>query len=75
VLLSNISEFSNPAKINQIALFGDPLPSPTVTERKLRRIVPLPEAEQRRRIEDMVKIPLRTTIDEETTTMSEHRRR
>ena len=73
--LSNISEFSNPAKINQIASLGDPLPSSIVMERKLRRIVPLPEAEQRWRIEDMVKIPLKTTIDEETTTMSEHRRR
>ena len=75
MLISNISEFSNPAKTNQIASPGDPLPSPIVTERKLRLIVPLLEAEQRWRIEDMVKIPLKTTIDEETKTMSEHRRR
>ena len=64
-----------PEVLEKIADLGDPLTSPIVTERKLRPVVLLPKAEQRRRIEDMVKIPLKTTIDEETTTMSEHRRR
>jgi|ADurb_Oil_03_Slu_FD_contig_71_1034207_length_845_multi_1_in_0_out_0_2 transcriptional regulator with XRE-family HTH domain len=60
-----------PEGLEKITGLGDPLTSPLVTERKLRRIVPLPEAEQRRRIADMVRIPLKTTIDEDTTTMSE----
>ena len=64
-----------PDVLEKIAALGDPLTSPIVTERKPRPVVLLPKAEQRRRIEDMVKIPLKTTIDEETTTMSEHRRR
>jgi transcriptional regulator with XRE-family HTH domain len=60
--------------IDRIASLGDPLSSQIVTERKLRPLVPLPEAEQNRRTEDMVKIPLKMTIGEETT-ISEHRRR
>lgn len=63
-----------PEVLEKVAGLGNPLTSPIVTERRLRPLIPLPEAEQKRRAENMVKIPLKMTIGEETT-MSEHRRR
>lgn len=64
-----------PESLEKIADLGDPLTSPLVTERGLRPLIALPGAEQRRRVADMVNIPLKMTIGEDTTTMSEHRRR
>ena len=40
-----------PEVLKAITILGDPLPSPIVTERRLRPIVNLPPEEQRRRIE------------------------
>ena len=40
-----------PEVMETIATLGDPLPSPIVTERRLRSIVNLPPEEQRRRVE------------------------
>jgi len=41
--------------IDQIASLGDPLSSQIVTERTLRPMIPIPEAEQERRIERLLK--------------------
>jgi transcriptional regulator with XRE-family HTH domain len=43
-----------PEVLKAIAALGDPLPSPIVTERRLRPIVNLPAEEQRRRVETIL---------------------
>lgn len=43
-----------PEVLDAIAAFGTPFTSPIVTERKLRPMVNLPEAEQKRRLKEML---------------------
>jgi len=48
-----------PEALEKVAGLGDPLTSPIVTERKLRPLIALPGAKQRRRVANMVRIPLK----------------
>ncbi|MGQ9837695.1 MAG: hypothetical protein ACUVRV_06935 [Cyanobacteriota bacterium] len=43
-----------PEVLKAIAALGDPLPSPIITERRLRPIINLPAEEQRRRVETII---------------------
>ena len=44
-----------PEVLEEIAGLGDPLASPIVTERKIRPLVPLPKADQKLRIEGLLR--------------------
>jgi hypothetical protein len=45
-----------PEVLKAIAALGDPLPSPIVTERRLRPLVNLPQEEQRRRVDALLAV-------------------
>jgi len=58
-----------PEVLKAIASLGDPLPSPIVTERKLRRIVNLPSEEQTRRVEAILAGPDRHRKEKKITAL------